>query len=189
MVSSRTLDTRTRFNYRNYPLLEVIEGRKEPQAQFWTGTLKWQHWVVQFPTVETETGRNKPPVEHTSKTLISIGLHDEITVQNYPYRGRHVFLLSKRRRCTDNDPNGISYTEIGILLQKGAVCLKRLRMSFVFCFLMNLALRLAASVRLMEATFVNRISEGAYTTETRKPLWEIGRDFLSKSLGIPNLVA
>lgn len=51
--------------------------------------------------------RNKPPVEHSSKTLISKGFHDEITVQDFPLRGKHVFLHIKRRRWTDKDTNGI----------------------------------------------------------------------------------
>lgn len=45
--------------------------------------------------------QNKPPVEHSSKTLISKGFHDEITVQDFPLRGKKVFLHIKRRRWTD----------------------------------------------------------------------------------------
>ena len=51
--------------------------------------------------------QNKPPVEHSSKTLISKGFHEEITVQDFPLRGKHVFLHIKRRRWTDKDTNGI----------------------------------------------------------------------------------
>jgi len=51
--------------------------------------------------------RNKPPVEHSSKTLISKGFHEEITVQDFPLRGKHVFLHIKRRRWTDKDTNAI----------------------------------------------------------------------------------
>ena len=51
--------------------------------------------------------QNKPPVEHSSKTLISKGFHDEITVQDFPLRGKHVFLHIKRRRWTDKDTNAI----------------------------------------------------------------------------------
>lgn len=45
--------------------------------------------------------QNKPPVEHSSKSLVSKGFHDEITVQDFPLRGKKVFLHIKRRRWTD----------------------------------------------------------------------------------------
>jgi len=50
---------------------------------------------------------NKPPVEHLSKALISKGFHDEITVQDFPLRGKRVFLHIKRRRWTDKQTNTI----------------------------------------------------------------------------------
>ena len=50
---------------------------------------------------------NKPPIEHSSKTLISKGFHDEITVQDFPLRGKKVFLHIKRRRWTDKQTHGI----------------------------------------------------------------------------------
>lgn len=51
--------------------------------------------------------KNQPPVEHSSKMLVSKGFHEEITVQDFPLRGKHVFLHIKRRRWTDKDTNGI----------------------------------------------------------------------------------
>lgn len=51
--------------------------------------------------------QNKPPVEHSSKTLISKGFHDEITVQDFPLRGKRVYLHIKRRRWTDKQTNDI----------------------------------------------------------------------------------
>ena len=50
---------------------------------------------------------NKPPVEHSSKALISKGFHDEITVQDFPLRGKRVFLHIKRRRWTDKQTSSI----------------------------------------------------------------------------------
>jgi hypothetical protein len=50
---------------------------------------------------------NKPPVEHATKLLISKGFHDEITVQDFPLRGKNVFLHVKRRRWTDKTSNEI----------------------------------------------------------------------------------
>jgi len=49
--------------------------------------------------------QNKPPVEHTSKLLISKGFHDEITVQDFPLRGKKVYLHIKRRRWTEKQTN------------------------------------------------------------------------------------
>lgn len=50
---------------------------------------------------------NKPPVEHSSRILISKGFHDEITVQDFPLRGKRVFLHIKRRRWTDKQSSNI----------------------------------------------------------------------------------
>ena len=49
--------------------------------------------------------QNKPPVEHASKVLISKGFHDEITVQDFPLRGKKVFLNMKRRHWTEKQTN------------------------------------------------------------------------------------
>lgn len=49
--------------------------------------------------------QNKSPVEHASKLLISKGFHDEITVQDFPLRGKKVFLHIKRRRWTEKQTN------------------------------------------------------------------------------------
>jgi Fe-S cluster biosynthesis and repair protein YggX len=49
--------------------------------------------------------QNKPPVEHTAKLLDSKGFHDEITVQDFPLRGKKVFLHIKRRRWTEKQTN------------------------------------------------------------------------------------
>jgi hypothetical protein len=51
--------------------------------------------------------QNKPPIEYALKILISKGFHDEITVQDFPLRGKRVFLHIKRRRWTDKQTNEI----------------------------------------------------------------------------------
>jgi hypothetical protein len=45
--------------------------------------------------------KNIVPEEHAGKNLISKGFHDEITIQDFPLRGNHVFLHIKRRRWTN----------------------------------------------------------------------------------------
>ena len=40
--------------------------------------------------------QNKPPIEYALKILISKGFHDEITIQDFPLRGKRVFLHIKR---------------------------------------------------------------------------------------------
>lgn len=50
---------------------------------------------------------NKPPVEYSDRVLISKGFHDEIAVQDFPLRGKHVYLHIKRRRWTDKESKAI----------------------------------------------------------------------------------
>lgn len=47
----------------------------------------------------------KPPKEFNSFELVSKGFLDEITIQDFPLRGRFVYLHIKRRRWT-NKANG-----------------------------------------------------------------------------------
>lgn len=44
---------------------------------------------------------NKAPVEFSTQSLVSKGFHDEIAIQDFPLRGKRVFLHIKRRRWTD----------------------------------------------------------------------------------------
>lgn len=46
--------------------------------------------------------KNKIPAELNSRSLTSKGFHKEIIVQDFPLRGKRVFLHVKRRRWTDN---------------------------------------------------------------------------------------
>ncbi len=43
----------------------------------------------------------KIPVEFEKRQLVSKGFHPEITIQDFPLRGKFVFLHIKRRRWTD----------------------------------------------------------------------------------------
>lgn len=45
--------------------------------------------------------KNNPPQEYSAQPLISKGFHDEITIQDFPLRGNHVYLHIKRRRWTN----------------------------------------------------------------------------------------
>ena len=47
------------------------------------------------------------PDEHKSRELISKGFHKEVIVQDFPLRGKYVFLHIKRRRWTDRKTNEI----------------------------------------------------------------------------------
>lgn len=51
--------------------------------------------------------QNKPPVEPNDKVLVSKGFQTEITIQDFPLRGKHVYLHIKRRRWTDKQTNSI----------------------------------------------------------------------------------
>jgi hypothetical protein len=63
--------------------------------------------------------QNKPPFEHASKLLVSKGFHDEITVQDFPLRGKKVFLHFKRRRWTEKQTNFIVQRDCN-LVSKGS---------------------------------------------------------------------
>ncbi len=45
--------------------------------------------------------RNLPPEEYSHTKLTSKGFFDEIKVRDFPIRGKHVYLLIKRRRWLD----------------------------------------------------------------------------------------
>lgn len=51
--------------------------------------------------------KNLVPDEHKSRQLVSKGFHKEITVQDFPLKGKFVFFHIKRRRWTDKVSNEI----------------------------------------------------------------------------------
>lgn len=51
--------------------------------------------------------KSEVPQELNSRQLISKGFHNEITIQDFPLRGKLVFLHVKRRRWTDKQTNEI----------------------------------------------------------------------------------
>ena len=56
--------------------------------------------------------KNVPPIEFNSRILISKGFHQEITLQDFPLRGKQVYLHIKRRRWTDKTNNEIKNSSI-----------------------------------------------------------------------------
>ena len=50
---------------------------------------------------------NTPPQEHNDKQLISKGFYKEITIQDFPLRGKQVYLQIKRRRWRDKQTGGL----------------------------------------------------------------------------------
>lgn len=51
--------------------------------------------------------KNKIPEELDARQLISKGFHKEVIVQDFPLRGKFVYLHVKRRRWTDKQTNEI----------------------------------------------------------------------------------
>jgi hypothetical protein len=47
------------------------------------------------------TEKNLPPAEYSHTKLTSKGFFDEIKVRDFPIRGKHVYLMIKRRRWLD----------------------------------------------------------------------------------------
>lgn len=60
----------------------------------------------------------KPPQEFNALELVSKGFMDEITIQDFPLRGRFVYLHIKRRRWT-NKANGEIIKRDWTLVAKG----------------------------------------------------------------------
>ncbi|MBF4488258.1 MULTISPECIES: transposase [unclassified Flavobacterium] len=50
---------------------------------------------------------SKPPKEFNDLQLVSKGFQDEITIQDFPLRGKFVYLHIKRRRWTNKDTGEI----------------------------------------------------------------------------------
>lgn len=51
--------------------------------------------------------KNVIPVEFSDRILVSKGFHSEVTIQDFPLRGKRVFLHVKRRRWTEKESNNI----------------------------------------------------------------------------------
>ncbi len=47
--------------------------------------------------------RNIPPIEYSTEKLMSKGFFDEITIQDFPIRGKACYLNIKRRRWQNTD--------------------------------------------------------------------------------------
>ena len=55
--------------------------------------------------------------EFNSRQLISKGFHNEVVIQDFPLRGKHVFLHVKRRRWTDKQTNEILQRDWNVVAQ------------------------------------------------------------------------
>jgi hypothetical protein len=55
--------------------------------------------------------KNAPPIEFASDKLTSKGFFDEITIQDYPIRGKPSYLYIKRRRWINERTRGIVYRD------------------------------------------------------------------------------
>ena len=55
--------------------------------------------------------KNNPPSEFKDRILVSKGFYSEITVQDFPLRGKLVFLHVKRRRWTDKESSEIVHRD------------------------------------------------------------------------------
>lgn len=51
--------------------------------------------------------RNSPPKEFSNVELVSKGFYEEVTIQDFPLRGKRVYLHVKRRRWTEKSTKQI----------------------------------------------------------------------------------
>jgi hypothetical protein len=61
--------------------------------------------------------KNTPPKEYNKRQLISKGFLNEITIQDFPLRGKFVYLHIKRRRSTDKESQEIIQRDWNIIAQ------------------------------------------------------------------------
>jgi hypothetical protein len=61
--------------------------------------------------------QNLPPIEYRDNKLTSKGFFDEIKVQDFPIRGKEVYLLIKRRRWFNEDTGGTVYRNWALVAQ------------------------------------------------------------------------
>lgn len=61
--------------------------------------------------------KNTPPKEEPTRQLISKGFLNEVTIQDFPLRGKFVYLHIKRRRWTDKISQEIIQRDWNIVAQ------------------------------------------------------------------------
>ncbi|UFH36934.1 ISAon1 family transposase N-terminal region protein [Flavobacterium acetivorans] len=61
--------------------------------------------------------KNIPPKEHNNKQLVSKGFLNEVTIQDFPLRGKFIYLHIKRRRWTDKQSQEIIQHNWNIVAQ------------------------------------------------------------------------
>lgn len=72
-----------------------------------------EHFTITNHTIDQDTvhlyfeEKKDKPKEEKIRTLIAHGFHKEITIQDFPLRGKKVFLHIKRRRWLDKETNNI----------------------------------------------------------------------------------
>ena len=59
--------------------------------------------------------KNVPPIEYQKDKLTSKGFFEEIKVQDFPIRGKAVFLIIKRRRWLNVDTGIIVFRDWGLV--------------------------------------------------------------------------
>ncbi len=61
--------------------------------------------------------RNSVPTKDKERILISKGFLNEVTIQDFPLRGKLVYLHIKRRRWTDKNTNEIIQRDWNLIAQ------------------------------------------------------------------------
>ncbi|NRT17138.1 hypothetical protein HNP99_003517 [Flavobacterium sp. 28A] len=61
--------------------------------------------------------KNTPSKEFNNRQLVSKGFLNEITIQDFPLRGKLVYLYIKRRRWTDKESQAIIQRDWNIIAQ------------------------------------------------------------------------
>lgn len=108
----------TIFTAKNLPLDNYLELLKLILPEFLV-----EHFDLVNSVIEEEKmhlffeERNSVPSKDNERILISKGFLNEVTIQDFPLRGKLVYLHIKRRRWTDKNTNEIIQRDWNLVAQ------------------------------------------------------------------------
>ena len=108
----------TTFTVKSLPLDNYLELLKLILPEFLV-----EHFDLKNSVIEEEKmhlffeERNSVPTKDKERILISKGFLNEVTIQDFPLRGKLVYLHIKRRRWTDKNTNEIIQRDWNVVAQ------------------------------------------------------------------------
>lgn len=98
------------------PLLKLV--LPEPIAEYFEMTSHLKEKEAKGDTLHLYLQEiNTVPIEYAADRLISKGVFDEVTIQDFPIRGQKVFLHVKRRRWLNENTNKVVFRNWDLIAQ------------------------------------------------------------------------